>query len=190
MHRYYQCAIAAAIAMGAFAAADGAAAREITITGAGAWDAATPVTGESAPNESWAFSFQVPSPTDTNPTAELTNFSYALNGVTLAAGVPILTIDDLNNGGGFDLFFADGTDLSFLGPNIGGSPVQTSNGETIAPGEFATTSEVIFGVPDGSGTIDAVPEPASWALLLVGFGLTAAAATTRRRDDSSGAALA
>jgi hypothetical protein len=186
MHRHYQYAIAAAIAMGALAVNDSASAREITISGSGTWGANAAVTAESAPNESWSFSFNVPNPTDTNPTASLSNFSYSLNGVAVATGTPFLTLDDSNNGGLFDLFFADGTDIAFSGPDIS-DPIQSSNGEPITLGEFAAVSEVNFGAPAGTGTIDAVPEPASWALLLVGFGLVAGAAATRRRTDDSAA---
>jgi hypothetical protein len=186
MHRHYQYVIAAAIAVGALAVNDSASAREITISGSGVWAANAAVTTESAPNESWSFSFDVPNPTDTNPTASLSNFSYALNGVTVATGTPFLTLDDSTNGGLFDLFFQDGTDIAFVGPDIS-DPIQSSNGEPITPGEFAAVSEVNFGDPAGSGTIDAVPEPASWMLLLVGAGLVGAAASTRRRTNRDAA---
>ncbi len=147
----------------------------IVISGTGLWGAATPVTTYSAPDDSFAFSLDLPNPTDSNPSGLITNFTYDLNGIDVASvsDAPVITFYSAAQGGLFDLFFeTSGDDVSFAGPQIGSDAGGTDTGGgpiTISNGASASTSTVAFGTaPTGSGTV-VVPEPASLTLLSAGL---------------------
>ena len=53
-------------------------------TGAGSWDQGTPTTAYSEAGATWQFSFFLPGTLSSNPTTQVTNFSYVLNGTTVA----------------------------------------------------------------------------------------------------------
>jgi hypothetical protein len=81
----------------------------------------------------------------------------------------------------FDGGFAFGNDLT---PLINGSGETLWTGSPTAPvfktGSFQLTA-FIPGIPgNGTLTIAAVPEPASWAMLIAGFGLTGAVMRRRK----------
>jgi hypothetical protein len=182
-------AMAGAIVAGVLAQPGQAAA--IEIQGSGLWGAGTPVTTYSAPGDSFSFDFDVPSPTEANPSALITNFTFDLAGVDVASvsDNPFITFYDTANGGLFDLFFpTSGFDVTFEGPQIGfdAGGTDTSGGPvSIIQGSFPFEATMVFGTPPtGSGTLG-VPEPSSLLLLSAGV---AALRTLRRR--TSGKATA
>ena len=172
MRKLSLAAMAATLGMGVAAYAVPASAA-VMVDGSGTWGAGTPTTAYSAPASTFAFSFSLPNPTASNPTDQLSNFSYTLQGATVAGMAPFVTFYDATNGGLFDLTFATpAVDLTFQGPVIATNP--TSGGPvTISTGTFAATAGLNFATtPTGQGTITVaaaaapVPEPASWALML------------------------
>jgi len=143
----------------------------VTITGFGTWDAGTPTTAYSQAGETWYFSFNLPANIASNPTTQVTNFTYQLNGMQVANSLPGgMLFYSVVDGGGFDLF----------------APVDTSSGASIIslyfPADVGSNLSVAFGsnpaevglndglLPgSGSGTVDITPEPPS--ILLFGTAL-------------------
>ncbi|KQS04538.1 hypothetical protein ASG11_09985 [Sphingomonas sp. Leaf357] len=131
--------------------------------------------------------------------------SIALGGTFDVNGTRFLNID-LNPGNTFTFNFA--APITSFGANFAslnnGSPLRTSvtiGGQTFGPvaepsflGFTSTTAfnSVIFTVNGGAGTDDnfgldnlrytaaAVPEPATWGLMILGFGMIGAAARSRK----------
>jgi hypothetical protein len=157
----------------------------VEISGSGVWGATTPVSTYSAPNDSFSFSFDLPSPTESNPSSLITNLTYDLNGVDVAstADAPLITFYDTANGGLFDLFFqTSGDDVSFEGAQIGSdaSGTDTGGGPVFLTDAIDTPflATLDFGsTPTGSGTLS-VPEPGS--MLILSAGLVALRAARRR----------
>ena len=95
------------------------------------------------------------------------------------------TTDDLG-ATGVDPVYGDGLiDLGKAFSPIGALSVPTANGGS---GGLANSVYFTAGVSDEAhglfGQITAVPEPASWALMLVGFGVLGAGLRTRRLSSS------
>jgi hypothetical protein len=156
-------------------------------TGSGTWDQGTPATVYSQAGATWQFSFFLPDTLSSNPTTQVTNFSYSLNGTTVSTSLPGgVLFYSVANGGGFDLYptinnASDVSVLSFLFPNDVGSNLN------IVGGTFQTSIELNDGIPtadgltsgSGSGTLTiattVTPEPPTIILfgtvLLLGAGL-------------------
>jgi hypothetical protein len=164
-----------------------ASASSFLFTGSGTWDQGTPTTAYSQAGATWQFSFLLPDTLSSNPTTQVTGFSYSLNGTpvttSLPGGVLFYSVAD---GGGFDLYptidnASNVSVLSFLFPNDVGSNLN------IVSGIFQTSIESNDGITtadgltpgSGSGTVTigsaATPEPPSIVLLgtalLLGSGL-------------------
>ena len=162
-------------------------ASSFSFTGSGTWDQGTPTTAYSQAGASWQFSFLLPDTLSSNPTTQVTDFSYVLNGTTVATSLPggalFFSVAD---GGGFDLYptvnnASNVSVISFLFPNDVGSNLN------IVSGIFPTSIELNDGITtadgltpgSGSGTVTiasaATPEPPSIILLgtalLLGSGL-------------------
>ncbi len=150
--------------------------------------AGTPATTYSAPGDTFAFSFNISSPTESNPSGLITNFGYDLNGVNVASAgdAPVITFYDAAHGELFDLFFqTSGDDVSFdraqIGRDAGGTDA-SGDPISITEGNFTFTSTVNFGkTPTGSGTM-IVPEPAS--LTLISAGLSALQLRSRNKTQA------
>ena len=152
-----------------------ASASSFYFTGSGTWDQGTPITAYSEAGATWQFSFFLPGTLSSNPTTQVTDFSYLLNGTTVTTSLPggVLFYSVLN-GGGFDLYptinnTSDVSVISLLFPNDVGSNLN------IAGGIFQTSIELndgmtaTDGLTPGSGsgtvTITSTPEPSSIILL-------------------------
>jgi hypothetical protein len=168
-----------------------ASASPITFTGSGIWDQGTPTTAFSQAGATWQFSFSLPETLSSNPTTQVSDFSYLLNGTTVATSLPGgVLFYSVANGGGFDLYptinnTSDVSVLSFLFPNDVGSNLQ------ILGGTFQTSIELNDGITtadgltpgSGSGTVTiasaATPEPPS--VILLGTALVLSAGLIRFR---------
>ena len=121
------------------------------------------------------------------PGAAIANFTFAPSQFVSIAPVAtasertraLVTIDigalDLA-AGSYDVSFFNPTGLSIPAyANPGGSLYQSGN--FFIPGQIYADLSAAFAI---DGTSAGVPEPASWALLIAGFGLTGAAGRRRR----------
>lgn len=163
-----------------------ASATSISFMGSGTWDQGTPTTAYSQAGATWQFSFLLPDTLSSNPTTQVTDFSYLLNGTTVTTFLPGgVLFYSAADGGGFDLYptinnASNVSVLSFLFPN----DVSNLN---ILSGIFHTSIELNDGITtadgltpgSGSGMVTiasaATPEPPSIILLgtalLLGSGL-------------------
>jgi hypothetical protein len=97
-----------------------ASASSFSFTGSGTWDQGTPTTAYSQAGATWQFSFFLPDILSSNPTTQVTDFSYSLNGTTVTTSLPGgVLFYSVADGGGFDLYptinnASDVSVLSFL----------------------------------------------------------------------------
>ena len=123
---------------------------DVNITSVGLWGDNTPDTPFSAPGGLWAFSFNLENnPIHSNPTNEITNFSYELNGVKISSTLfsPFVTAEffTTDDAGMFDLIFQNGDVVSLYGADIGTSL-------TFAPGVYFAAPECKCFPPPVSGS--------------------------------------
>jgi hypothetical protein len=131
------------------------------------------------PGDTFSFSFDLPSPIASNPTTEVTNSKFFLNGAEVADPRKSVTFYSASDGGGFDLTFTSGPGPQ--PPVISLYAASVVSNLTIVPGTYAFTLD--SPTPEagsGSLTISAVPEPSSWAVMLLGFGGLGALLRRRR----------
>ena len=156
----------------------------ISYSDSGTFTAATPsdAFGFSGPNTTWAFSFQA----DRNPaviqsgmggvTFAFSDFSYTLNGSSVAITPTFIRFFSATNGGGFEICFngaTPGTCTEALGTTTFGWPQMytgPSATPTLSTGAFTTdfsalVSSTVYAQPNTTVQATAVPEPASIALL-------------------------
>jgi hypothetical protein len=171
-----------------------ASASPFLFTGSGTWDQGAPTTAYSQAGATWQFSFLLPSTLSSNPTTQVADFSYSLNGTTVTTSLPGgILFYSVANGGGFDLYptinnASNVSALSFLFPNDVGSSLN------IVGGIFQTSIELNDGITtadglapgSGSGTVTiataATPEPPS--IILLGTALLLGSCLIRLRRTS------
>jgi hypothetical protein len=172
-----------------FGVASPAEADSVQISASGEWGPRTlPIFPWSARNASWSFSFDLPNPISRNPTSQVTNFNFTLNGTEVAKSlfasmkVEFFPADEA---GMFDLIFQDGDVVSLYGADIGTSL-------TIDTGTFSAEAGMNMHPASGRGTMTvspltvigfggAVPESSTWVMMTLGFaGLVFAGYRTSR----------
>lgn len=163
----------------------------VLIEGTGKWNASAPTTAISAPKASILFSFKVPeniaSGGSSSFTTNVTDFFYTLGALDVAPPVKALSVKFWNvaNHGMFDMVLDNGLTFSVFGADIGSdgtpgpdgfySPVQLGFN-----GDFSKN----YGIGSVTVTVDnAVPEPATWALMIAGLGVVGMA--MRRRSSAA-----
>jgi hypothetical protein len=167
----------------ALAIAPAAHADLISISGSGTWDTGTPTTAYSESGASWYFSFELPDPINQNPTTQVTNFTYDLNGISVINSLPGgVLFYSVAQEGGFDLF----------------ASLDSSSGATIIslffPEDVGSNLSLVFGSYDatialndgdlpgsGSGTVNITPEPPSIILLGTALLLSGSLAYVRHK---------
>jgi hypothetical protein len=177
------------------AAAPARAAWSVVITGV--WNGDAPVTPYSAPLEPYSLAIRFPGQTfstiyqDANisVTTDMTTVRYALDGlpvpVTLWTGAQAdcfglapgtvcnVAFFDTALDGGLALAFSDHV-VEFYGADIG------STG-TLTPGRFAFVPNMDDSLVDeGTAFASVTPEPAAWAMMLLGLGAIGGAARANR----------
>jgi hypothetical protein len=171
-----------------FSVASPAEAASVQISASGEWGRGTlPIFPWSAAGASWSFSFDLPNPISRNPTTQVTNFSYSLNGTEVtdkslfaSLKVEFFTADFA---GMFDLDFADGDVVSLYGADIGSSLriipgrytgvfagmqmlPETSEGGIVNVSTLGVGATGFRADPIGFGV---VPEPSTWVMMTLGF---------------------
>jgi len=145
----------------------------VHVSASGTFGPLAPNSNTIAPNENFSVSFDVTDPVVDFAPARFSNAQYFLNGSPVMPSINEIDFYADFNGGLFNLFFSDGTTISFFGDQI-----FDVNGFLI-PGTYATAG--LF--PDGAATVtvtSAVPEPSSLALAGLG-GLSWGLIAIRRR---------
>lgn len=156
-------------------------------SGSGVWGSQSISTDYTSAGKSWSFSFELPNPTTISGgvTTQFTNFSYKLNGVSAGSSLADVYFAPADQGGLFTLDFTSGYSIAFFlnsGIDIGTSgnlvtgTWNKANVALYAPGAiFPTVTDL------GTATISAVPEPSTWAMMILGFAAVAFV-TYRRRN--------
>ena len=142
-------------------------ANPVYFSGSGTWDANTPTTAFSQADATWQFSFSLPNPIASNPTTQVTDFSYTLNGnlvaTSLPGGVLFFSVAD---GGGFDLYptIDNPSGVSVISLLF---PEDVGTNLSLALGSYSAAIELNDGFTpgEGSGTVNITPEPPSIILL-------------------------
>jgi hypothetical protein len=156
----------------------------------GLFGPATPVTAESAPNLQFTMAFNLPEPfAFSTPapgyhlTSDAYNFSYTLNGQPAGSGLQYAAFGGPGTGN-IQFFFLDQTTLFLSGPSVETNGVLATpsynffmsylspNGQPFSAAGLATVSITRVESP--------VPEPATWAMMIGGFGLIGGALRRRR----------
>jgi len=174
------------MAAGAFALAIGlsapAMAGEVLFSGSGVFGPTiSTLAPVEVPGDTFAFSFDLPGQIAANPTTQVTNSNFVLEGSTIADAISYVYFYPASDGGGFDLGFAGGPvlDLYLTFPNTS-TFADAGSDLTIATGHYNFTLDDPSGYAgSGSVSLTAVPEPAAWSLMVLGFGGLGAA--LRRR---------
>lgn len=171
-------AVGSALALALVATSANAA---VLIQGTGLWGAGTPTTSYSKAGTSYQFSFELPNPFGSSTTTAISDFFYSFGKTTVSTIPTSVTFYDDASSGMFDLNFL-GTSLSFYGADIG------STGK-ITTGTFGSIYNVTAGLNGGAATgtgniatttVGAVPEPSTWAMMIIGFGALGMAMRRRR----------
>ena len=157
-----------------------AVAADYWVRGGGTWDSATTASAITAADTAFAFEFMIDPTLPANPTNAVSNFRYTLGGSDAAVTLGDVTFYTQGSGGGLQLQFGSGALLAGWGTSLLGSDGRLAllgNG----PLDFAADDAGGSGwvtVTEAAAAV--VPEPASWALMILGFGLAGAA--LRRRS--------
>jgi hypothetical protein len=166
--------VAAALLVGTLSQASAA----ILYTGSGVWDALAPTTSFSSGGKSWSFSFELDSPAS-NPSTAASNFSFTLNGSALAFTLQSITFYPTEELGMFKLSLSNGVELNFFDPantDIGSNGILKTGQWNVEIESYLPDDTRVHGV----GVVAAVPEPSTWAMMILGFGALGFFAYRRR----------
>ena len=151
------------------------------VIGSGAWDRDTMASAATSPDSSFSFDFTVDDALVHSPVV-VSSFEYRLGGQRIDLAAPTVSFFSELQGGGIAMQFGDML-LSGYGTSL------LSAGGRMNPGEgVAMTFSTNIGNAMGRGEMTirsaaaAVPEPATWLLMLAGFGIVG---YTCRRTASS-----
>ena len=184
--------VSAAVGLFAFfGVASPAEAQNVEISGSVFWGPGTPVTLLSIPGATSTFSFDLPNPISSNPTTEVTHFTYSTSGKALTEPLVSETVEffTADFAGMFDLTVMIGGIIpeedvvSLYGADIGSSLTiipgrytgvfagmqmlpETSEGGTVTVSEIRVGATGFGADPIGFG---AVPEPSTWVMMTLGF---------------------
>jgi hypothetical protein len=154
----------------------------LEVSGTGLWGANAPVTAESAPNESFTFSFNIPEAAG-NPSSLGTNFVYMLNGSAVPVSLSTIQFFPGSLGGLFDLDLSNGDTVSAYGADAG-------SGGTVSTGVFPATFAMFDQGATGAGSVvisdSAAPEPSFYGVVGAALGLLVLVRIRRYRPDSIG----
>ena len=160
----------------------GANADILDVSGTGLWGPNVPATAESAPNESFSFSFNIPEAAG-NPSTLATNFAYTLNGSAVPVSLENVTFFPVSNLGLFDLNLSNGDQVSAFGADVG-------SGGTVSTGVFPATFAMFDQGATGAGSVvisdSAAPEPSFYGVVGAALGLLVLVRIRRYRPDSIG----
>ena len=166
-----------------------ASANSFSFTGSGTWDQGTPTTAYSQAGTTWQFSFSLPESLSSNPTTQVSDFSYLLNGTTVTTSLPGgVLFYSVADGGGFDLYptinnASNVSVLSFLFPNDVGSNFKIVSGIFQASIELNDGITTVDGLAPGSGsgtvTIASATTPEPPSIILLGTALLLGCALIR-----------
>ena len=152
-----------------------AVAADYWVRGGGIWDNATTASAITAADTAFTFEFMIESTLPANPTNAVSGFRYTLGGTDAAVALSDVTFYAQNSGGGLQLQFGSGALLSSWGTSLldsNGQLALISNGSLDFAADDAGGSGWVT-VTEAAAAV--VPEPASWALMILGFGLAGAA---------------
>ncbi len=150
----------------------------VHFSGSGVWNVDTTTSNHITPGATFSFAFDLPNPLPPSiggigyTTDAATGFSYTLDGVTVAEPLNDVSFYSAGAGGLFDLGF-DSETISLFGGDVASTGIIHYG---IYPVDIGYSGHSGEGV--GTLTVAGVPEPRTWALLLIGFGL--AGVTLRR----------
>ena len=169
-----------------------------TIDVTGLWNANAPVTAYSAPLETFSLLVKLPAQTfstiyqdpNISVTTQTVSVQYSLDGVAVPVtlwtgpqagcfGRPVGTLCnvaffDTALNGGIGVAFSDHV-VEFYGADIGSAAA-------LVPGRYAFVPNIDDTmVNEGTATASVTPEPAAWALMLLGVAAVGAAGRARRR---------
>jgi hypothetical protein len=167
----------AAAAMTALPAAAG----EVLFSGDGLFGPTISTLGVvEIPGDSFSFSFDLPAVIASNPTTQVTNSHYFVDGTEVTTEpLTSVTFYPASLGGGVDLNFDPGDTVSLYTSDANGFADLGSN-LTITPGHYTFVLDGSSYAGEGELTVSSAPEPAAWALMISGFGLAGAALRRRR----------
>lgn len=153
----------------------------VLYTGSGTWDSFASTTSFSNKNASWSFSFEIDSPAS-NPTSSIVGFHYSLNGGLTSLGASSIEFFSAADGGMFNLTLSSGDVISFFNKIDAPAADIGSNGNLVT-GQWAVDLLSIDAGGahiNGAGVVTAVPEPSTWAMMVLGFGALGFFAYRRR----------
>lgn len=158
----------------------------VKINGSLTFNSTAPTTAHTAANKQAIFNFEVPDSAaaftvgaSSATTSAITNFVYLLDFVPVAELPTSVIFYNSGSLGMFDLVFGSQT-LSLYGADIGSDGYVGPTG-VYQPVQAGLNGGSAITIGGSVGVIAPVPEPATWALLLAGFGVVGMA--MRRRQN-------
>jgi len=169
--------VAAAMLVGAISNASAG----VLYTGSGTWDSFASNTAFSGANKSWSFSFEIDNPTS-NPSSSILDFHYSLNGSLTSLSATSIQYFSAAQGGMFNLTLSSGDVISFFN-KLGTPATDIGSSGHLVTGQWAVdllSSDSQGADINGVGVVTAVPEPSTWAMMILGFGALGFFAYRRR----------